>query len=307
MSCVPLFFVIVLLISIFLIVAGSDSDAISAVVILCFNRPHYLERSLTSLQQRWTEDYEACLERGQAGGSEHYTNHSNTASESIAAHCARRFIVFVSQDGDDESVSRLASSFCIDNKNKKSTFRCHHLTWSRENDSVKLKKVPRHLQVYHHISRHYYKILYELFNVRKFHKVIILEDDMEFAIDFFEYFAAMAIVLEVDNNKSNETLLCVSSWNDNGQAQHVADASAVLRSDFFPGLGWMLSNRVWQTLEPQWPDAYWDDWMRSPEVRKGTKMCYVLFFVDLKSQMSDVDVDYFRVMIAALPPTCWTA
>ena len=40
---------------------------------------------------------------------------------------------------------------------------------------------------------------------------------------------------------ADPSLLCVSSWNDNGQAQFVADPEALYRSDFFPGLGWMLN------------------------------------------------------------------
>ncbi|CAN0418559.1 unnamed protein product, partial [Ectocarpus sp. 13 AM-2016] len=47
-------------------------------------------------------------------------------------------------------------------------------------------------------------------------KVIILEEDLEIAPDFFEYFSAMAPLLD-----SDETLMAVSAWNDNGQAAHV--------------------------------------------------------------------------------------
>lgn len=28
------------------------------------------------------------------------------------------------------------------------------------------------------------------------------------------------------------------------------------RSDFFPGLGWMLSKSIWDELSPKWPKAY---------------------------------------------------
>jgi alpha-1,3-mannosyl-glycoprotein beta-1,2-N-acetylglucosaminyltransferase len=45
----------------------------------------------------------------------------------------------------------------------------------------------------------------------------------------------------------------VSAWNDNGQNDHVSDASAIYRSSFFPGLGWMLHRRVWKELAPKWP------------------------------------------------------
>ena len=47
-------------------------------------------------------------------------------------------------------------------------------------------------------------------------------------------------------------LWCVSSWNDHGQAHLVADARALGRSDFFPGLGWMLGRDTWDSLRPRW-------------------------------------------------------
>lgn len=33
-------------------------------------------------------------------------------------------------------------------------------------------------------------------------------------------------------------------------------ADALYRSDFFPGLGWMLSKPTWDELSPKWPKAY---------------------------------------------------
>ena len=41
------------------------------------------------------------------------------------------------------------------------------------------------------------------------------------------------------------------------------------RSDFFPGLGWMLTRTLWQELGASWPPAYWDDWLRHPDRRQG--------------------------------------
>ena len=67
---------------------------------------------------------------------------------------------------------------------------------------------------------------------------------MELAPDFFTYFAATAPLLDRD-----PSLYCVSSWNDHGLAKFVADPLQLHRSDFFPGLGWMLSNAVWQDVK----------------------------------------------------------
>ncbi|CAN0542781.1 unnamed protein product, partial [Ectocarpus sp. 12 AP-2014] len=56
-------------------------------------------------------------------------------------------------------------------------------------------------------------------------KVIILEEDLEIAPDFFEYFSAMAPLLD-----SDETLMAVSAWNDNGQAAHVKASCGLICS-----------------------------------------------------------------------------
>jgi alpha-1,3-mannosyl-glycoprotein beta-1,2-N-acetylglucosaminyltransferase len=95
-------------------------------------------------------------------------------------------------------------------------------------------------------------------------RVIILEEDLEIASDFFSYFLAVAPLLDKD-----PSLLAASAWNDNGMTERVLDPATIYRSDFFPGLGWMLTRQVWAELRPKWPEAYWDDWLREPEQRKG--------------------------------------
>ncbi len=50
----------------------------------------------------------------------------------------------------------------------------------------------------------------------------------------------------------DRTLWCVSSWNDHGQGYLAANATRLLRSDFFPGLGWMLRAELWHELRPGW-------------------------------------------------------
>lgn len=92
----------------------------------------------------------------------------------------------------------------------------------------------------------------------------ILEDDLEIAPDFFGYFRAMERVLDADGS-----LMAASAYNDVGQEKFVADPKQVLRSDFFPGLGWMLGKKTWKEVGPKWPRGYWDDWLREPAQRKG--------------------------------------
>lgn len=99
----------------------------------------------------------------------------------------------------------------------------------------------------------------------KANRVIILEEDLDISVDFFKYFAAMAPLLDHDSS-----LLAVSAFNDNGIKGRVSDPTRVLRSDFFPGLGWMMTRRLWkEELGAKWPAGYWDDWLRLPEQRHG--------------------------------------
>jgi alpha-1,3-mannosyl-glycoprotein beta-1,2-N-acetylglucosaminyltransferase len=95
-------------------------------------------------------------------------------------------------------------------------------------------------------------------------RLIIVEEDLEIASDFYEYFAAMVPMLDHDNQ-----IFAVSAWNDNGQSDFVRDPQAVYRSDFFPGLGWMLHRKIWKELQGKWPRGYWDDWLREPVQRQG--------------------------------------
>ncbi|KAL3514933.1 hypothetical protein ACH5RR_021835 [Cinchona calisaya] len=152
---------------------------------------------------------------------------------------ASKFPVFISQDGSDPNVKNMALSF-------------DQLTYMQHLDYEPVQTDrPGELIAYYKIARHYKWALDQLFYKHNFSRVIILEDDMEIAPDFFAYFEAGAVLL--DNDKS---IMAISSWNDNGQKQFVQDPYALYRSDFFPGLGWMLAKSTWDELSPKWPKAY---------------------------------------------------
>ncbi|XP_020530022.1 alpha-1,3-mannosyl-glycoprotein 2-beta-N-acetylglucosaminyltransferase isoform X2 [Amborella trichopoda] len=164
---------------------------------------------------------------------------------------ASKFPLFVSQDGTHETVKSKALSY-------------DQVTYMQHIESSPIRtERPGELIAYYKIANHYKWALHRLFDEYNFSRVIILEDDMEIAPDFFDYFGAASLLLEKDN-----TIMAVSSWNDNGQKQFVQDPEVLYRSDFFPGLGWMLTKSVWDELSPKWPKAYWDDWMRLKDVRK---------------------------------------
>jgi len=95
---------------------------------------------------------------------------------------------------------------------------------------------------------------------------LIVEDDLDIAPDFFDYFLATRPLLDKDNS-----IFCISAWNDIGK-KDIIDPSAVdllYRTDFFPGLGWLLTRNIWNEIQPKFPQSFWDDWIREPENRKG--------------------------------------
>lgn len=117
---------------------------------------------------------------------------------------------------------------------------------------------------YYKIARHYGWALNQTFLHFNYDTAIIVEDDLDIAPDFFEYFLATYSLL-----KSDPTIWCVSAWNDNGKDSLVDDDPELLyRTDFFPGLGWMMTKDLWQELQYKWPKSYWDDWMRQPQQRR---------------------------------------
>ncbi|KAM6959542.1 LOW QUALITY PROTEIN: alpha-1,3-mannosyl-glycoprotein 2-beta-N-acetylglucosaminyltransferase b [Aplochiton taeniatus] len=163
--------------------------------------------------------------------------------------------IIVSQDCGHAETARVIGSYGT------------QVTHIRQPDLSDMKVRPEHrkFQGYYKIARHYHWALNQVFNTFSHSTVVIVEDDLEVAPDFFEYFRALHPILTAD-----PTLWCVSAWNDNGREGLVDPGKAGLlyRTDFFPGLGWMLLKGMWAELEPKWPAAFWDDWMRQPEQRR---------------------------------------
>lgn len=165
--------------------------------------------------------------------------------------------IVISQDGDNAGVTSVINKFLANPGLPAGTIvdtMRHEQTREPQDDRVG----------YHALARHFGWAFSQMFDARGYDRVIALEDDLEVAPDFFSYMAAAARVLEAD-----ETVLCVSAWSDLGQSKYAADPTVLLRSDFFPGLGWMINKRVWSDLGPKWPIGYWDDWLREPQNRKG--------------------------------------
>jgi alpha-1,3-mannosyl-glycoprotein beta-1,2-N-acetylglucosaminyltransferase len=136
-----------------------------------------------------------------------------------------------------------------------------------DQSEIDVPKKEKKFKGYFKIARHYGWALNQTFNVMNYEQVVIVEDDLEVAPDFYDYFEATLPIL-----RSDPTLWCVSAWNDNGKGGQIdgSNQDLLYRTDFFGGLGWMLTRELWNSeLSVKWPKSYWDDWMRQPVQRKG--------------------------------------
>ncbi|KAJ6708286.1 ALPHA-13-MANNOSYL-GLYCOPROTEIN 2-BETA-N-ACETYLGLUCOSAMINYLTRANSFERASE-RELATED [Salix viminalis] len=97
---------------------------------------------------------------------------------------ASKYPLFVSQDGSDPSVRSKAMSY-------------DQLMYIQHLDSEPVQtQRPGEIIAYYKIARHYKWAMDQLFYKHNFSRVIILEDDMEIAPDFFDYFEAGAALLD---------------------------------------------------------------------------------------------------------------
>jgi len=171
------------------------------------------------------------------------------------------FPIVISQDGHDQQMTQLVESTYVD---RGLAYHMHH-THDPNAVQIASRFGPNPSFVgYVRIAQHYGFALGRMFDEFRFQQVIILEEDMEVSPDFFSYFDAMLPLL-----KRDPKLFCVSAWNDNGYDNLVLNPNDAFRTDFFPGLGWMLHKSLWDEIRHRWPSAFWDEFMRRPDVRKG--------------------------------------
>ena len=122
------------------------------------------------------------------------------------------------------------------------------------------------------IAHHFKYVFEQAFTNYGHSHLILLEDDLVPAPDFLSLFRSTAHLLDQD-----PTLWCVSAWNDNGLKQVASDLEALYRTDYFPGLGWMLKKSLWDELRLKWPESPstgWDHWMRLSEQHKGRECVF---------------------------------
>lgn len=120
------------------------------------------------------------------------------------------------------------------------------------------------------ISQHYKASLTATFNLfpeAKF--AIIIEEDLDVSLDFLSFINQSLPLLDED-----ESVYCISAWNDQGYEHTSEDPSLLYRVETMPGLGWVLKRSLYkEELEPRWPTPEkmwdWDMWMRLPDVRQN--------------------------------------
>lgn len=113
------------------------------------------------------------------------------------------FPIVVSQDCNHEATRQIIESYG------------DRLTFIQQPDQsdIQLKgKNQKKFKGYYKISRHYGWALNYTFNILNYETVLIVEDDLDIAPDFFEYFLALYPLL-----RSDSSLYCISAWNDNGK------------------------------------------------------------------------------------------
>uniref|UniRef100_A0A0E0K7E1 Alpha-1,3-mannosyl-glycoprotein 2-beta-N-acetylglucosaminyltransferase n=1 Tax=Oryza punctata TaxID=4537 RepID=A0A0E0K7E1_ORYPU len=141
---------------------------VAAVVVMAYNRPDYLQRTVESILKYQTS-------------------------------VALKFPLFISQDGINGEVKKKALSY-------------NEITYMQHLDLEPVRtERPGELIAYYKIAKHYKWALDELFIKHNFARVIILEDDMEIAPDFFDYFEAAAKLLDNDNWKAKDFICNVSN------------------------------------------------------------------------------------------------
>ncbi|KAK9868373.1 hypothetical protein WJX84_008202 [Apatococcus fuscideae] len=256
-------------------------EIVAAVVTIAFNRPAYLKRHMESVLEV------------------HQRSPANR----------RKFPLHISQDGSHEETKEVARGFLP---------RVRYL--SHYELAAPIPRQRKENIAYYRIANHYKFIFQTFFDCFNFPRIIILEDDMQLAVDFFSFFEASAPLLS-----SDPSLYCVSSWNDHGQDRFVSDPLRLYRSDFFPGLGWMMGRGTWDGFKDSWPDSYWDDWIRLNSTRKGRQcirpeVCRNFNFGEKGSskgffyrrflkpiRLNDQDIDWMQQDLSYLSPDRYLA
>ena len=61
----------------------------------------------------------------------------------------------------------------------------------------------------------------------------MIEEDLDVSVDFFSYFSQTVYLM-----KRDDSLYCISAWNDQGYDHSCQDPALLYRVETMPGLGW---------------------------------------------------------------------
>jgi hypothetical protein len=127
------------------------------------------------------------------------------------------------------------------------------------------------------IAQHFKFVLNKGFMDMQHSHLIMIEDDLLLGKDFLQLFEETAWLIEAEPDKT----YCISAWNDNGLKEVVRQTEEgkanLLRTGYFPGLGWMTTRKVWLDLRLRWPDkptTGWDHWLRLSTSMNGKECIY---------------------------------
>jgi len=177
-----------------------------------------------------------------------------TLNSLLAVRGVKEEMVLVVQDGSQQPVTAVIQRMKV-----------HHISRPEAQVDEVDKKDPGR-----RIASHYKYSLSSAFkHFPQAPAVIVVEDDFLFSPDFMEYFVTVAPVVLKD-----PTVWLASAWNDNGFRGVAQQKDMLLRTDHFPGLGWLLLRTLWEELEPKWPRSQWDWFMRDPRTSKGREVIF---------------------------------
>eukprot|EP00472_Partenskyella_glossopodia_P013304 CAMPEP_0197531380 /NCGR_PEP_ID=MMETSP1318-20131121/35375_1 /TAXON_ID=552666 /ORGANISM="Partenskyella glossopodia, Strain RCC365" /LENGTH=502 /DNA_ID=CAMNT_0043087573 /DNA_START=30 /DNA_END=1535 /DNA_ORIENTATION=+ len=173
---------------------------------------------------------------------------------------ATGFPVFVSQFGDDQKTSEMIQAHLMNKEG--SRLNIFHLQFPIQDTDT---GQPRKSNTLKTESGHVNWVLSTLFDKYGYSKVILMDEYLDIAFDFFDYFQATASLLD-----SDPSIMCVSAWNENGQADYAKDSGALLRTDIFPDFASMIDTDFWREIKSGWPATDWKQWLRNREGGKGS-------------------------------------
>ncbi len=177
----------------------------------------------------------------------------NTLISLLNARGVTKDQIIISQDGNMKEVAELAREYEI------------HLIQNIDDNKLRSRDGGSRIAMHYKYSL---SAAFDRYPIAP--ALIVVEDDLLFSPDFYEYFRAVAPVLDED-----PSTFVVSAWSDNGFKGRVMDKYALRRTDYFPGLGWMLTRRLYKSeLEAQWPREHWDHWLRSAAINKNREIVF---------------------------------